>query len=124
MLIDNRTTKSFKEMLWSMGEKTFCVTLYLETKSLNTVQARCNSNTFPHKFQITRWAKMFKDTGTMIKSTKKGQFSTSGRKLTARSSENVDAVRDSVARIPKKSLRRRSLVLGSFSFICSQNLKE
>ena len=44
----------------------------------------------------------------MIKSTKKGQKSRSGRKFTA----NVDAVRDSVGRSPKKSLRRRSQELG------------
>ena len=97
-------------------EKTFCVTLYLETKSLKTVQARYRRrfdfNNFPHKFQITRWVKKFKDTGTLIKSTKKGQKSTSDRKLRARSLENVDAVRDSVGRNPKKSLRRHSKKLG------------
>ena len=105
-----------KEMAWSIEEKTFCVTLYLGMKSLKTVQARYhrrfNFNNFPHKFQITRWVKKFRDTGTLIKSTKKGQKSTSGRKLTARSPENVDAVRDSVWRSPKKSLRRRSQELG------------
>ena len=99
-------------MAWSMEEKTFCVTLYLETKSLKTILARYrktfNFNDFPHKFQITHWVKKFKDTGTLIKSTKKGQLSTSGRKLTARSSESVDGVQDSVAPSPKKSLRRRS----------------
>ena len=116
-LTKNRVTfHLIKEMAWSIEEKTFCVTLHLETKSLKTVQARYrrrfNFNNFPHKFQITRWVKRFKDTGTLIKSTKKGQKSTSGRKLTARSLENVDTVRDSVGRSPKKSLRRRSQELG------------
>ena len=95
--------------------KTFCVTLYLETKSLKTVQARYhrfNFDNFPHKFQSTCWVKKFKDTGTLIKSTKKEQKSTSGRKLTARSPENVDTVRDSVGRSPKKSLQRCSQELG------------
>ena len=95
--------------------KTFCVTLYLETKSLKTVQARYhrfNVNNFPHKFQSTCWVKKFKDTGTLIKSTKKGQKSTSGRKLTVRSPENVDTVRDSVGWSPKKSLQRCSQELG------------
>ena len=95
--------------------KTFCVTLYLETKSLKTVQARYhrfNFNNFPYKFQSTCWVKKFKNTGTLIKSTKKGQKSTSGRKLTARSPENVDTVRDSVGRSPKKSLQRCSQELG------------
>ena len=83
-----------KEMAWSIEEKTFCVILYLVMKSLKTVQVRyCrrfNFNNFPCKFHITRWVKKFKDTGTLIKSTKKGQKSTSGKKLTARSPENVD----------------------------------
>ena len=47
---------------------------------------RFNFNNFPHKFQITCWVKRFKDTGTLIKSTKKGLKSISGRNLTARSS--------------------------------------
>ena len=89
-LIQNRITfHLIKEMAWSTEEKTFCVTLYLEMKSLKTVQVRyCrrfNFNNFPLKFQITCWVKKFKDTGTLIKFTKKGQKSTSGRKLTARS---------------------------------------
>ena len=116
-LIENRITfHLIKEMVWSIEERTFCVTLYLETKSLKTVQVRyCRSfnfNNFSHKFQITHWVKTFKDTGTLITSTKKGQKSRSGRKLTARSPENVDAVRDSVGWRPKKSLRRCSQELG------------
>ena len=123
-LIENRTTfHLIKEMAWSIEEKSFCVTLYLETKSLKTVQARHRRkfifNNFPHKFQITRWVKKFKDTGTLIKSTKKGQKSTSGRKLTARSPENVNAVSHSVGRDPETLSR-----VGFFSFIRSQNLEE
>ena len=105
-LIENRITfHLIKKVTWSIGEKTFCVILYLETKSLKTVQERhhgsFNFHNFPHKFQITCWVKQFKGTGTLIKSTKKVQKSTSGRKLTARSPENVDTVRDSVGRSPK-----------------------
>ena len=123
-LIENRITfHLIKEMAWLIEEKTFCVTLYLETKSLKTVQARHRRrfifNNFPHKFQITRWVKKFKDTGTLIKSTKKGQKSTSGRKLTARSPENVNAVSHSVGRDPETLSR-----VGFFSFIRSQNLEE
>ena len=116
-LIENRITfHLIKEMVWSTEERTFCVTLYLETKSLKTVQMRyCRSFNFinfPYKFHITCWVKKFKDTGTLITFTKKGQKWTSGRKLTARSPENVDAVRDSVGRSPKKSLWRCSQELG------------
>ena len=117
-MIDNRITFQNHSRRWhgQWEEKTFCVILYLETQSLKTVQVRYrkrfNFNNFPHKFQITRWVKKFKDTGTLIKSTKKAQLSTSGRKFTARPPENVDAVRDSVARSSNKSLQRRSQELG------------
>ena len=89
-LIENRITfHLIKEMVWSIERKAFCLTLCLETKSLKTVQARYrrrfNFNNFPHKFQITRLVKTFNDTGTLIKSTKKRQKSTSGRKFTVRS---------------------------------------
>ena len=83
---------------------------------MKTVQAiyckRFNFSNFPHKFQITHRIKKFnKDTETLIKSTKKGQLSMSDRKLTARLPENVNAVRDSVPHIPKKSIRRCCQVL-------------
>ena len=68
------------------------------------IPQKVNFNNFPHKFQITRWVKEFKDTETLIMSIKKGQKSTSARMLTARSPENADAVRDSVGQSPKKSL--------------------
>ena len=97
-------------------EKSIFLTIYLETKPLKTVQVRYrrrfNFNNFPHKFQISRLVKTFNDTGILIKSTKKGQKSTSGRKLTVRSPENVDTVRDSVGWSPKKSLQRCSQELG------------
>ena len=32
---------------------------------------RFNFDNFPHKFQITHWVKKLKDTGTLIKSSKK-----------------------------------------------------
>ena len=116
-LIENRITfHLIKEMARSLDKKTFCVILYLEKKSLKTVQARYlrrfNFNNFPHKFQITRLVKKFNDTATLIKSTKKAQKSTSGRKLTAKSLENVDALRDSVGQNPKNSPQRRSQELG------------
>ena len=126
-LIENRTTfHLIKEMAWSVEEKSFCVTLYLETKSLKTGQARHRRfifNNFPHKFQITRCVKKFKDTGTLMKSTKKGQKSTSGRKLTARLPESVDAVRNPVVRNPKKSLRKHSQELSLSSSSVHRILK-
>ena len=92
------------------------VNLYQQTLFLNTVQAiyhkRFNFNNFPHKFQITHWLNKFKETGTLIKSTKKGQLPANGRNVTARLPENVDAVWDSVPRILEKSIRRCSQELG------------
>ena len=79
---------------------------------------------FPHNCQITRFIKKFKDTGKLIKSTKKGQKWTSGRKLTSRSPENVDAVRDSVGWSPKNVTPEKLSKVGSFLFISSQNLEE
>ena len=127
-LIENRTTfHLIKEMAWSIEEKSFCVTLYLETKSLKTVQARHRRrfifNNFPHKFQITRWVKKFKDTGTLMKSTKEGQKSTSGRKLTARPPECRRSEKSCCAQSKKVTPETLSRV-ESFSFIRSQNLKE
>ena len=116
-------------MAWSTEEKSFCVTLYLQTKIIKNCTARYRGmldfNNFPYKFHITRWLKKFKDTGILMKSTLKGQPSTSGKKLTARSPENVDAVPDSVAtRGPKKSLWRRSQEMGLSRSSVQRILKE
>ena len=119
-LIDNRITFQNHSRPegdgMANGRKTICVTLYLETKSLKTVLAkyckRFDFSNFPHKFQITCCVKKFKDTGTLIKSTKKGKLSTIGRKVTARLPENIHAVQDSVAWNLKKSLWRHSQEFG------------
>ena len=60
--------------------------------------------TFPgSKFiQIYRWTHKFQATGSVNNLNKKSATPRSGRKLTARCPDNVDAVRDSVARSPKK----------------------
>ena len=103
-------------MPWTKEEKIFCVTIYLATKSFKTVQAKFrrkfNFNNYPQKSQIYRWAHKFQATGSLNNLNKKGETPRSGRKLTARSPDHVDAVRDSVGRSPKKSIRRRSQELG------------
>ena len=95
-----------------MEEKTFCVTLYLGQNPWRLSRQDTVKGLISITFQISSKLQKFKNTGTLIKSTKKGQFSTSGKKLTARLPENVETVRDSVARSPKKSLRRLSQELG------------
>ena len=88
-----------------MEEKTFCVSVYLVTKSFESVRAKYlksfSFNNCPLKFQISRWVKKFKETVSLIKSSNKGRPSTCGRKLTARFPENVDAVRHSVRSLPE-----------------------
>jgi len=103
-------------MPWTKEEKIFCVTTYLETKSFKTVQAKfrrkLNFNNYPQKNQIYRWTHKFQAIGSVNNLNKNAETLSSGRKLTARSPDNVNAVRDSVGRSPKKSIRRRSQELG------------
>ena len=103
-------------MPWTRGEKIFCVTNYLETKSFKTVQAKYrrkfNFNNYLQKSQIYRWTHKFQATGSVNSLDKKSAIPRYGRKLTARCPDNVNAVRDSVARSPKKSIRRRNQEMG------------
>ena len=64
------------------------------------------------KSQIYRWTHKFQVTGSLNNLNKKAENPRSGRKFTAKCPENVDAVRDSVGKSPKKSLRRHSQKLG------------
>ena len=102
-------------MPWTREEKIFCVITYFETSSFKTVQAKFRKKfnfNHPQKSQIYRWVHKFQTTGTVNNLNIKAENPTSGRKLTARCPDNVDAVRDSVGRGLKKSLRRRSQELG------------
>ena len=103
-------------MAWKLEEKIFCVTTYIETKSYKTVQTRFrrkfNFNTYPGKSQIFLWYRNFQIYGTVNKRSKKLENPSSGRKLSARSADNVEASRVSVGRSSKKSIRRRSSELG------------
>ena len=103
-------------MAWKLEKKIFCVTTYIETKSYKTVQTcfrrKFNFNTYPGKSQIFLWHRNFQIYGTVNKRSKKLENPSSGRKLSARSADNVEASRVSVGRSPKKSIRRRSSELG------------
>ena len=86
-------------MPWSRKEKYFASLL--------------NFNNYSKaKRQIYRWVYKFQAKESVNKLNKKAENPRSVRKLTARCPENVDAVRDSVGRSPKKSLRRCSEELG------------
>ncbi len=105
-------------MPWTVREKTFSVEAYLETKSVTTAQARFRkeykSRHYPCKSIILKWTQKFRKKGTVLNLNSKSvdRDTHSGRPASARTPEKIDAVRDSVARSPKKSLRRRSQDLG------------
>ena len=81
-------------MPWTKKEKIFCIT-YLETKLFKTVQAKFhrkfNFNNYSQKSQIYCWVHKFQAT---VSVKNKAENHRSGRKLTARCPDNVDAVRD------------------------------
>ena len=89
-------------MAWKLEEKVFCVTTNIQTKSYKTVQTRFrrnfNFNTYPAKSQIFLWYHNFQSYGTVNKRSKKSEMPSSGRKLSARSADNVEASRVSVGR--------------------------
>ena len=106
----------FFKMTFTDEEKIFCLTLYLESKWYKSVQAKFRRkfsfNTFPTKSGIHQWISKFKATGTVLSINKKAAATTSGRKTTSRTLGNIEALRTSVGRSPKKSIRRRSQELG------------
>ena len=66
----------------------------------------------------------FQATGSVNNLKKKAVNPRSGWKLSARGNDNVDAVRDSVGRSPKKSLGKRSQKLGLSHVLLQRILKK
>ena len=103
-------------MPWTRKENTFCVPNYLETKSFQTEPAKfCrkfNYNNYSQKSQIYRWAQKCQAIRSVKNLNNKAENPRSGRKLTAKCLDNVDAVGDSVG-IFTKTFPRTS------SFTCS-----
>ena len=99
-------------MPWTREVKIFCIITYLETKSFKTVQAKIcgksNFNNYLQKSQIYRWVHKFQATRSVNNLNMKEENPRFCRKLTARWPDNLDAVRDSVRRSPKKFLQRHS----------------
>ena len=97
-------------------KKTFCVETYFETKSFCAVQRRFRQRFqwchYPDKHLIHRWAQKFREHGTVNLNAKGKRDTYSGRPRITRSQENIDAIRDSIGRSPRKLLRRRSQELG------------
>ena len=90
-------------MSWSTKEKTFCLEAYFDNKSYTVVQAnfrrhfRCHQA--PSKSGIFDWVQKFREHGTVQNLNSKGLRNTySGRRVSARTERNIDAVQDSVGR--------------------------
>lgn len=104
-------------MKYTNDQRTFCIETYFRTKSYRDVQVQFQRHfgqrDFPSKTMLVKLVKKFRDHGTVHNLNPKGVGpSHSGRKRTSRTQANIDAVRTSVGRSPKKSLRRRSQQLG------------
>ena len=90
---------------------------YFATKSYQSVQIqfrkRFRCRNFASKSTIVRWVTKLREHGTVVDLCSKATGRIySGRKKSARTEENIAAVRNSVGRSPKKSVRRRSQELG------------
>ncbi|KAG8325305.1 hypothetical protein J6590_071097 [Homalodisca vitripennis] len=88
-------------------QKAQCVIWLVETNSVTTVQRyfrREYGGNVPDPKSIRKWIQQFKDTGSVLKGKSPGRPTVSA--------ENVERIRASCCRSPKKSLVRRSLELG------------
>ena len=104
-------------MYWTIQQKTFFVKQYIATKSYQSVQIqfrKCfHCRNFPSKSTIVRRVTKFREYGTVVDLCSKATSGTYlSRKKSARTEENIAAVRNSVGRSPKKSVRRHSQELG------------
>lgn len=104
-------------MSWTNQQKIFSLETYFATKSYQSVQIqfrkRFHCRNFPSKSTIVSWIKKSREHGTVVDLCSKATGGTySGRKKSARTEENIAAVRDSVGRSPRKSVHRRSQELG------------
>ena len=104
-------------MSWSTKEKAFCVEAYFTNKSYTVVQANFWRQFWCHhaqsKSRIFDWVQKFREYGTVQNLNSEDLRDTySGRRVSARTERNIDAVQDSVGWSPKKSLWWCSQELG------------
>ena len=101
-------------MRWATAKKSYIVEKYLKYKSFakaqNDFKRHFHSKDSPSKQLITYWVKKFRKYGTVhnLNAKSPAKESHSGRPRSVRNQANIDNVRESVGRSPKKSLRRRS----------------
>ena len=100
-------------MFWTR-EENILRHLFGDKNHSKTEQAKFHGkfNNYPQKSQVYGWVHKFQATGSVNNLNKKAENPRSCSKLTARCPDNVDAVRDSVGRSPKKFLLRRSQEFG------------
>ncbi|KAG8260444.1 ARS-binding factor 1 [Homalodisca vitripennis] len=91
----------------TVQQKAQCVIWYAESKSIVSVRRlflrTYPGQTAPDNKAIVRWFNQFRETGTVGKKSRPGRPRTS--------EENVERIRQSCVRSPKKSIARRSLQL-------------
>ncbi|GBO00360.1 hypothetical protein AVEN_71761-1 [Araneus ventricosus] len=94
--------------MWAEQQKAEFVLWYAEFKSIVAVQRKWRTlhpgEKAPEDKAMNRWMKKFEKTGNVAKG------ASSGRPRT--SEENVELMRQSCVRSPKRSIARRSLALG------------
>ena len=101
-------------MCWTIQQKTFSVEQYFATKSYQSVQIqfrkRYHCRNFPSKSTIVRCVTKFREHGTVVDLCSKATGGTySGRKKSARTEENIAAVRNSVGCSQELGMARESL---------------
>ena len=95
-----------------LHQSLFCQQIiHKSARKLSPRHFRCHQ--VPSKSRIFDWTQKFREHGTVQNCNSKGLGDTySGRRVSARTERNIDAVWDSVGRSPKKSIRRSSQELG------------
>ena len=105
-------------MPWTPQQKAFCVTLYFASKSFKFVrkkfEIKFKTSKSPSKTRIHAWVLKLQAHGSVenLNAKSPARVSHSGRPKSARTPENVAAVKMSVDENPTLSSRQRSQVLG------------
>ncbi|GFS87990.1 DUF4817 domain-containing protein [Trichonephila clavipes] len=97
----NSPLEALLSKMSSMLEKAHCVFEYAKTSSVTVVQKHFRTKFRkepPHRHNISRWVKQFRDTGSLCKNKSPGRKETKP--------EVVERIHDSFLRSPSKSTRR------------------
>lgn len=96
---------------WTVAERVFTVTAFIESKSITHVQRRFQLHfnvprhgRVPSRNTILKWMRKFNETGSL-----RNEFVGSARRV--RTPENIERVREAVIRSPQRSARRQAVAL-------------